>query len=104
MMRKNALLEDENRSLREANNRLSRRKHVKKKQLQRGGLLTVAEGKSLASETSSKVKRERDEDGNSVRKKRVETRRRRCGKCGEIGHNARTCENEVESIYSDNSD
>lgn len=104
MMRKNALLEDENRSLREANNRLSRRKHVKKKQLQSGGLLTVAEGKNLASETSSKVKRERDEDGNPVRKKRVETRRRRCGKCGEIGHNARTCENEVESIYSDNSD
>lgn len=100
-LRKVALLEEENRSLREANNRLSRRKRVKKKQLQSGGLLTVEEGKNLASEASSKVKRQRDEDGNSVRKKRVETRRRRCGKCGEIGHNSRTCENEVETISSD---
>ena len=102
-MRKAILLQHRIDELEEANKRLSRRKRVKKKQLQSGGLLTIEEGKNLASAASSKIKRTRDEDGNSVRKKRVETRRRRCGKCGEIGHNARTCENEVESISSDSS-
>ena len=100
-LRKIALLEEENRSLREANNRLSRRKRVTKKRLQAGGTLSLQSGKILASQTPSKVKRERDEEENPGRRKRVETRRRRCGNCGEIGHNLRTCEKEIETISSD---
>ena len=103
-IRKVMLMQHQIDELEEANNRLSRRKRITKKQLQNGGILTIESSKSLASQASLNGKRERNEDGNPVRKKRVETRRRRCGKCGEIGHNARTCENEVESISSDNSD
>ena len=103
VMRRMALMEDEIQHLRDANNRLSRRQRVTKKQLQSGGSLTVKSGKLLASQTPSKVKRERDEDENSGPRKRTETRRRRCGRCGGIGHNSRTCENDVESIFSDSS-
>jgi hypothetical protein len=34
----------------------------------------------------------------SGRKPRVETRARRCGTCGEPGHNARTCQIVVERL------
>ena len=33
----------------------------------------------------------------SGRAKRVETRERRCGICGKPGHNARTCQEDVET-------
>jgi len=100
-MRKMILMQQRIDELEEANNRLSRRKRVTKRQLQTGGTLSLDSGKLLASQIPSKVKRERDEDKSPTRRKRVETRRRRCGRCGEVGHNSRTCENEVEAISSD---
>ena len=102
-MRKMVLMQQQIDELKEANNRLSRRKRVTKKRLQTGGTLSLESGKLLASQTPSKAKRERDEEENPGPRKRIETRRRRCGNCGEIGHNSRTCENEVESIPSDTS-
>ena len=34
--------------------------------------------------------------GEVVARKRVESGARRCGTCGMTGHNARTCENDME--------
>ena len=40
----------------------------------------------------------------SGRKARAETRVRRCGNCGEIGHNARTCQNDIETSEEEDSE
>ena len=40
----------------------------------------------------------------SGRKARTEIRARRCGICGETGHNARTCEKDVDVIVEDDSE
>lgn len=69
-----------------------------KRQLQSGGSLTLESGKDLASQKSVKRETRRDEVKMERRHKRVETRRRRCGNCGGVGHNARTCEIETEVV------
>ena len=83
-MRQMALLEDENRNLREANERLSTRRRGKKRRLQAGGCLTLEAGSTLASKSGEKGPSRRDDDENVGRRKGAETRRRHCRS---FGHN-----------------
>lgn len=103
-LRQMVLMQDRLRELEAANERLSRRQRVKKKRLQSGGSLTLEAGKNLAAQSRVKVEKKRAEAESSGQPKRDESRRRRCGNCGEIGHNSRTCEEILEITSSEDSE
>lgn len=97
VMHKLVLLQDEVASLREANRTPSKRRRAKKTRLRHGGTMTLENGQDIAEEKEVVREAEKVRRAESGRKKRVETRERRCGRCGNTGHNARTCQEDVDS-------
>jgi hypothetical protein len=97
MMHKMALMQSEIQDLRAANEALSKRRRAKKTRLREGGVLSLQDGQDLQdqAEVAQQLKEETQVRGG--RKSRVETRARRCGNCGETGHNARTCQIIIET-------
>jgi hypothetical protein len=87
-----ALLRAENTALRAANNKLSRRRRTKKRRLQEGGSLTLQDAQELGVQINprSRVEVIREQSGDCTNLSPVS--RRRCGLCGESGHNVRTCQ------------
>ena len=82
-----------------ANKAATRRRSYKRKRLQREGALIVKEGEQLAALKESGVRGDRKKAKKRVRAKVGEPEQRRCGRCGEAGHNTRTCK-QVEVIDS----
>ena len=75
---------------------ITKRKTRKRKQVQHGGTmeygaaaLSVAESAAIDGTVS---KRARGSGG----QERAQPAQRRCGNCGKTGHNARTCQNDIE--------
>ena len=91
-------------ALREANNRLSRRRQVKKQRIQDGGSLTLQDGQDIQAQMDATQQLQEETRQNSGRTRRAETRRRRCRICGEPGHNARTCQNDIDASAEEDSD
>lgn len=87
-----ALLRSEVKGLREANEKLSKRRRTKKKQVRKGGSLSITEVQDILSQkdVDNKLQTETQQTGGCTR--RAETRLRSCGVCGQPGHNARTCQ------------
>ena len=87
-----ALLRSEVSNLREANEKLSKRRRTKKKQVRKGGSLSIEEVKDILSQrdVDSQLQTETQQSGGRTR--RAETRPRSCGICKQPGHNARTCQ------------
>jgi hypothetical protein len=82
--------------LQAANEATTRRRSHKKRRIQREGTLTVSKGVRL---TTLKEFNARSDGKKASKKARVEPgtqSSRRCGMCGEAGHNARTCKNDVQ--------
>ena len=82
--------------LRDANDRLSRHRRTKRKQLQKGGPLTIHQAQGLKDQIDATQQLQAETSQTSGRTRRTETRARRCSIYGEPGHNARTCQ-KVES-------
>jgi hypothetical protein len=97
MMHEVALLRSENRILRDANEALSKRKRAKKTRVRLGGTLTVGDGQDILAQNDADEQLEKETRENRGRKTRAEPGQRRCGTCGKTGHNARTCEADVET-------
>ena len=93
------LLTEENRMLRKANEVLSKRRRATKTRIRKGGALTTEDARDILAQRDGEeqVARDRREnrDGGGGRPATI----RRCGTCGEPGHNARTCQ--VEEVMSD---
>jgi hypothetical protein len=92
MMHQATLLRDTVASLQKANEAATKRRARKKKRIQREGTLTMEAGSRIAAErlnkdAESERRRAGAGSGGSVR---------RCGRCGEPGHNTRTCKNGAE--------
>jgi hypothetical protein len=104
IMHELALLKSENKILRQANEELSKRRRAKKVRLQKGGYLSLQGGKEFQDQIEVEVQIKQEMKGCSDRKPRAETRFRRCGKCGKTGHNARTCQIEIETSEEDGSE
>ena len=104
VMHQLALLRAENQSLRAANEALSKRRRAKKQRLRQGGSLSVQNAQDLQGQREVEVQIKEETQASSGRKPRVETRARRCGNCGEPGHNARTCQIVVETSEEDDSE
>jgi hypothetical protein len=90
------LMRDRMRTLEEANLALSKRRKAKKSRLQLGGSLTIKESQQLLDERAKGKRPATNEGENKGSSKRRATGGRRCGNCGETGHNTRTCEKDVE--------
>lgn len=99
-----ALLEGEVTALRAANEVLSRRRRTKKKRLQDGGSLSLQDGQDLQAQNEVEQQLQDETRQNGGRTRRAETRRRRCRTCGEPGHNARTCQNDIDTSGEEDSD
>ncbi len=83
-----ALLRAENAALRDANNRLSRRRRTKKRRLQ--------DAQDLQAQNNPQSQLQVVIEQSSDYAKPNPPPRRHCKKCGEHGHNARTCQNRVK--------
>jgi hypothetical protein len=103
-MHKLALLEEEVKTLRETNSTLSQRRRAKKQRLRHSGAITVAEGKDQIKQIEVEMQVEEERRQSSGRKPRVKTRMRRCGRCGNTGHNARTCQIDISSSKEEDID
>ncbi|EMT73749.1 hypothetical protein FOC4_g10000808 [Fusarium odoratissimum] len=91
-IQKTALLEAENRELREANDMLSRRRRAKKTRLQNRGSLLIQEGQDLIDQMDVSMQVLAESSRSGGRGRSVGPGVRRCGVCGKTGHNARTCQ------------
>lgn len=104
VMQELALLREEVRKLRKANEILSRRRYTKKKRLQDKGSLTQAEAENLQSQIDVSQQLKEEDRTSGSRKKRVLQRAPRCRTCGEPGHNSRTCQNYPETSEEEDSE
>ena len=103
VMSKLALLKSENQILQQTNEELSKRRRAKKTRLRQGGSLSLQEAQDLQDQKDVAQQVRQELQAGSGRKARAETRARRCGNCGEIGHNARTCQNDIETSKEEDS-
>ena len=91
------------RTLRTANEALSKRRRAKKKQIRSEQALTVEEATDLISQKEVVEQIQRDESVLAGLSKRLQSKERRCGTCNKTGHNTRTCI-AVVSVYSSSED
>ena len=103
IMHQLTLLQEENIALRKANNKLSRHRRTKKRRLQNGGSLTIGEARALQAQHNLDLQLQADSLNNGGRTNPNPPQLQRCGACGEIGHNIRTCQNNREMSFSSNS-
>jgi hypothetical protein len=98
LLHKIALLEAENRDLRQANEMLSRRRRAKRTRLQRRGNMTIGEAQEIInqSDVDMQIVGESSRSGGRGRSERPGGRR--CSKCNKAGHNARTCQEGIQAI------
>ena len=87
-----ALAQKENAELRAANKAATQRKSHKRKQLQKEGTLTVEEGQHLLALREFGARSDGRKASKKARAEEAGPSQRRCGRCGNAGHNARTCQ------------
>ena len=90
------IIRDEVRILQNANIALAKRRRSKKIRLQNGGALTQEKSKILLAEKDKRKRVMPDDDENASNAKKSKVTSRRCGACGETGHNARTCPTKID--------
>ena len=90
-----AILRHEVAQLQKANDTLSKRKARKRKRVQKEGVLSFEEGERLATLKEFGARKSK-EGGKRARADGGEPTQRRCKRCGETGHNSRTCKVVVE--------
>jgi hypothetical protein len=97
IVHKVTLLQEEIRALRRSNEALSKRRRAKKTRVRQGGAITVEAATDLISQKDAVVQAEQDRRQNRGAGSKRAVGERRCGTCGGTGHNARTCEKDIET-------
>ena len=92
------LMTKRNAELQAANEAATRRKSHKRKRVQKEGTLTVEDGLRLTTLKEFGARSDGKKASKRVRAEAGEPSQRRCGRCGDVGHNARTCKQEVEVV------
>jgi DDE superfamily endonuclease/helix-turn-helix, Psq domain len=98
------LLTAENRSLRKANEALSKRRRAKKTRVRQGGALTVEDARDILAQKEGEEQVRRDKRSREGGQNEGQSTARRCGTCGKTGHNARTCQEDIEMSNSSDSE
>lgn len=86
------LLATENRSLRKANEALSKRRRAKKTRIRQGGALTVEDAHHIMAQEELYKPIHGERRAGASSQTGGKSTPRRCGICGNTGHNSRTCE------------
>jgi hypothetical protein len=94
------LMSNQVKELQAANEAASRRKLRKRKRIQAEGTLTAEEGVRLTTLKEFAARSGGKKAKKSARAEGSKPTQRHCGRCGEAGHNSRTCK-QVEEIASD---
>ena len=92
------LLTAEVRTLRKANEALSKRRRAKKSRVRQGGALTVEDAQDIIAERGIEEQARRDKHSGEGFQNEGQSTVRHCGTCGKTGHNARTCQEVVETF------
>jgi hypothetical protein len=93
---KNTLLTAEIRTLRKANEALSKRRRAKKTRVRQGGALEVEQAGDIVAQKEAGEQVRRDKRSREGGLNEGQSTIRRCGTCGKPGHNARTCQEDVD--------
>jgi hypothetical protein len=104
VMHKVALLEARVQDLEQANEILSRRRRAKRTRLQKGGVMTVEEGRQVIDQTDANAQAVAGLSRSGGQGGPARLKERRCGACGKTGHNARTCQIVVAMSLEEYSD
>ena len=96
MLHENVLMKARVRELEEQLAAVTKRRGRKRKRIQKGGTLDFGAGASQAAESAStrRIISKKARGGGSQEK--AQPGQRHCGICGRVGHNARTCQKDVE--------
>jgi hypothetical protein len=86
------LLQEEQARMRSAIEELTKRKSRKRRYIRVEETLTVGEVSDLIAEREGGSREEGETPAKRV------SAERRCGRCGEVGHNSRTCKVEIEDV------
>jgi hypothetical protein len=97
VMHEVVLLRDQVRNLEEANAILSRRRRAKRTRLQKGGAMTVQEASQSIDQIDVNTQVVAESSRSGGRGRSVGPGVRRCGVCGKTGHNARTCQEDIQA-------
>jgi hypothetical protein len=92
------LMQKRNLELQAANEAATRRRSYKRKRVQKEGTLTAKEGLRLTALKEFAARSDGKKAAKRVRAEEGEPTQRRCGRCGETGHNMRTCKQEAEIV------
>jgi cell division protein FtsB len=104
VMHEVTLLRAKVQDLEQANEILSRRRRAKRTRLQKGGAMTVEEGRQVVNQLDDDTQMVAESSRSRGQKGSAQVKERRCGTCGKIGHNARRCQIVVavsEEVCSD---
>ena len=100
----NTLLSAEVRTLRAANEALSKRRRAKKNRFRQGDTLTVKDAQDILAQKDTNEQLRRDLRAEGSNRKKGQSSERRCGTCGKPGHNTRTCQEVVDISSLSDSD
>jgi hypothetical protein len=92
VMHKVALLTAEVQHLRQANEILSRRRRAKRTRLQKGGIMTMEQGRQVIDQIDGDAQVVAESSRGGGQEGSARAKERRCGTCGKAGHNARRCQ------------
>jgi hypothetical protein len=96
VMHKMVLMEARVRELETANAALSKRRRTKRSRIQTGGPLTMDAATDILTNRDVQEQLAEETRAGSGRTRRAVAGPRHCGTCGKTGHNARTCQEDVE--------
>jgi hypothetical protein len=92
----NTLLATKVRTLRKANEALSKRRRARKNRIRQGGVLTIEDVHDILAQEEVNEQIRRDKRSGGVRQNEGQSGARRCGNYGKTSHNARTCQEDVD--------
>lgn len=90
------MMSEQIRTLQDANTALAKRRRAKKTRVQLGRALTIEESQALIQEKEKGKRPAGEISGGPEESVRGGPTKRRCGNCGETGHNAKTCEKDTD--------
>jgi DDE superfamily endonuclease len=97
------LLSAEVHTLRAANEALSKRRRAKKARIRQGGALTVEDAQDIIAQKDVDEQVRRDVRAVGGSRGEGQPSGRRCRTCGKAGHNARTCQEDVDTSSASDS-